>query len=295
LSDDLAISKAAAAARRRAKSDAAGAIERAREKFLDEQSSALLAPKDRDDPKKRAAARSIIRRAIENNILSADFRVDVETAPGRFETVTVGRILNDRAAFHRRLTRDPLEAGYDGGRATGKLFLLDSRPTLFSFAHHGRNFRLVHTPVRIEVVTGRLAAATETALGVLRNDPAVFDFGGQVVMVEDGRMLALDEHSLSYHLAGGVQFWQTRKVGGDFIGVDIDPPARLVRQILSLGRQRQLKPLSAIVTAPTIRPDGSLLAAPGYDAQTSLLVVLSEEPVEIGPAPNRDEVARALT
>ena len=130
------------------------------------------------------------------------------------ETITVGCILDDCAGFHGRLTRDPLEPGYDGGRATGKLFLMDSRPTLFSFAHHGRSFRLVRSPERIEVVRGRLAAATESALGILRNDPAVFDFGGQVALVEDGRMLPLDEHALGYHLAGGVQFWQQRKNGG---------------------------------------------------------------------------------
>ena len=159
-------------------------------------------------------------------MLTADFPIEVETAPGRFETVTVGRILDDRAGFHGRLTRDPLEPGYDGGRATGKLFLIDSRPALFSFAHHGRSFRLVRAPERIEVVQGRLAGATETALGILRNDPAVFDFGGQVVLVEDGRMLPLDEHALGYYLAGGIQFWQHRKAGGDLIAVDIDPPAQ---------------------------------------------------------------------
>ena len=280
------------AARRRAKADAADAIEAAREAFLDRQGSALLAPEDRDDPEKREAAQTVIRRAVENNVLTADFPVEVETGPGRFETITVGRILDDRAGFHGRLTRDPLEPGYDGGRATGKLFLLDSRPTLFSFAHHGHSFRLVRSPQRIEVVQGRLAAATEAALGILRKDPAVFDFGGQVVLVEDGRMLPLDEHALGYYLAGGVQFWQHRKAGGDFIAVDIDPPARLVRQILSLGPRRQLKPLSAIVTAPTIRPNGSVLAAPGYDPRTSLLVAFGRGcRGASGAGPRRDREA----
>ena len=295
LPDDPAISRAAAAARRRARADAADAIEAAREGFLDEQATALLAPEDREDPEKREAARTVIRRAVENSVLTADFPVEVETVPGHFETITVGRILDDRAGFHGRLTRDPLEPGYDGGRATGKLFLLNSRPTLFSFAHHGRSFRLLRSPERIEVVQGRLAAATESALGILRNDPAVFEFGGQVVLVDDGRMLPLDEHALAYYLAGGVQFWQRRKSGGDFVAVDIDPPARLVRQILSLGSRRQLKPLSAIVTAPTIRPDGSVLAAPGYDARTSLLVVLRDEAVDVPPAPGRGEITGALT
>lgn len=145
------------------------------------------------------------------------------------------------------------------------------------------------------MVQGRLAVATELSLGILRNDPAVYDFGGQVALVEDGRLLPLDEHALGYHLAGGVQFWQSRKVGDNFITVDIDPPARLVRQILSLGSRRQLKPLVAIVTAPTIRPDGSVLAAPGYDPQTLLLIFLADEAVEVPAAPESAEVRRALT
>jgi hypothetical protein len=294
LPDDPAISRAAAEARRRARADAADTTETARERFLDEQGSALLPPEDRDDPEKREAARTVVRWAVENNVLTADFPIEVESTAGHFDTVTVGRILEDRAGFHGRLTRDPLEPGYDGGRATGKLFLIASRPTLFSFAHHGRSFRLVHSPERIEVVQGRLAAATESALGILRNDPAVFDFGGQVALVEDGRMLPLDEHALGYHLAGVVQFWQRRKAGGEFIAVDIDPPTKLVRQILSLGPRRELKPLSAIVTAPTIRPDGSILAVSGYDPETLLLGVFQDQAVDVPPAPGRDEIRRAL-
>ncbi len=295
LPDDPAISKTAAEARRLAKTDAKEAIAAAREEFLDAHGSALLAPQDREDPEKREVARTVIRRAVDHGVLTADFTVEVETAPGYFETITVGGILDDRAGFHGRFTRDPLEPGYDRGRATGKLFLLDSRPTLFSFAHHGRSFRLVRSPERVEVVQGRLAGATESALGILRKDPAVFDFGGQVVLVENGRMLPLDEHSLGYYIAGGVQFWQNRKAGGELIAVNLDPPARLVRQILSLGSRRQLKPLTAIVTAPTIRTDGSMLTSPGYDLRTSLLVAVEEEAFEVPLAPARDEITRALS
>ena len=166
---------------------------------------------------------------------------------------------------------------------------------LFSFAHGGRSFRLVRSLERIEVLQGRLAVATDATLGVLRHDPALFDFGGQVVLTADGRMLPLDDNALGYFLAGAIQFWKARKAGGDLVPVDIDPPAKLVRQILSLGPQRQLTPLSAIVTAPTIRPDGSVLASPGYDPQSSMLLVLGDEAVDVPLAPGRAEVERALS
>jgi hypothetical protein len=192
LPDDPAISQDAAVARRGARADAAGATEAAREAFLDRKATALLAPADCEDAEKRAAARAVVRRAVEHSVLTAEFTIELETTPGNFETTTVGCILDDRATFHQRLTRDPLEPGYDGGRATGMLFLLNTRPTLFSFAHHGRSFRLVPSLERIEVGQGRVAAATGSELVVLRNDPAVFDFGGQVALVEDCRLLPLD-------------------------------------------------------------------------------------------------------
>lgn len=216
--------------------------------------------------------------------------------PGQFETVTVGRILDDRAGYHGRLTHDPLEPGYDGGRTTGKLFLLDARPTLFSFAHQGRSFLLRRNPDRVEVVAGRLHEATEAALGALRADPAIFDFAGQVVLVEAGRMLPLDEHALGYHLGGILQFWRWRNAGSASPdAVDVDPPTKLVRQILSLGRRRRLKVLAAIVTAPTLRPDGSVLATAGYDAPTSLLLdPTGMDAPEVPLAPTGDEVRAAL-
>jgi len=295
LPDEPAVAKAAAAARHRAKADAADAIRDAREKYLDKRAGDLLSQKDRGDTEKLEAARSVIRRAVEASVLCARFRIEVEVTPGSFETVTVERVLNDRARYHGRATRDPIEPDYDGGRAVGKLFLLDSRPTLYSFARGGRSFRLIRAPERIEVAAGRLAVATEASLEVLRKNPTVFEFGGQVVLVEDGRMHQLDEHALGYHLAGDVQFWQQRKVGGEFVAFDIDPPARLVRQILSLGRQRRLKPLSAIVTAPTIRPDGSVLRTPGYDAEAALLLFLDEdEAVHVPTGPDRGQVTAAL-
>lgn len=293
LPDDNSVKKRADAERRRAKQKASPAIQAAREAFVERMSATMLAPEEADDNDKREAIRSVVRRALDLQVLSGDFPVEIERAPEHFETVSVEAILADRATFHGCLTRDPLEPDYDGGRVTGKLFLLDSRPTLFSFARHGRSFRLIAAPKRIEVPKGRLATATDAALAVLRHDPDVFDHGGEVVLADKATLATLDEHALGHHLAGSIQFWQSRKAGDDFTEADIDPPAKLVRQILSLGPRRKLKPLAAIVTAPTIRPDGSLLSEPGYDAKTSLLVSLPDR-VDINPTPSRAEVLRAI-
>jgi hypothetical protein len=59
LPDEPAISKLAASARRRARTDAAQAMRAAREEYLVTQGRALLAPDDRDDPEKLEAACSV--------------------------------------------------------------------------------------------------------------------------------------------------------------------------------------------------------------------------------------------
>ena len=110
LPDDPAISKVASAARRSAKTGAADAIEAAREAFLDGTGRALLGPGDCEDPAKREEARSVVRRAVENNVLEADFPVEVESAPGAYETIPVGRILADPAGFRRATEPRPARA-----------------------------------------------------------------------------------------------------------------------------------------------------------------------------------------
>lgn len=293
LPDDPVVIKAANTARRRARAEAREAMVAARDAFVEARIEAMLSPDERSNEDAQEKARGMLRRALDRQVLSGAFLVEVEVSPGIFEDTTVEHILENRTAFHGRLTRDPLEPDYDGGRAVGKLFLLDARPILFSFARHGRSFRLVLTPLRIEVPKGRVVSATDAALGALRDDPAVFDFGGQIAIVDSDAMSILDEHSLGYALAGSIQFWHKRKLGGDVVEADIDPPAKLVRQLLSLGLRRHLKPLTAVITAPTIRPDGTILSAPGYDPATSLLLSI-DEPIEVTPSPSRPEVDQAL-
>lgn len=296
LPDDPKIAEAAAGARKRARSDADDELRAVREAYLDKHAEAMVPPEKADDPDALEQARTTVRRALDRSVLEGDFPIEIQIAPGHFETLTVDDILDDRARFHGRLTRDPIEPDYDGGRPTGKLFLLDARPILFSFAHGGRSFRLIRQPAPIEVPAGRTTDATDATLRKLREDPAIFDFGGQVALVEAGQLMPLDEHALGNYLGGVLQFWKSRKgQGGEPEQLLIDPPARLVRQILSLGTRRRLQPLSAIVTAPTLRPDGSVLSVPGHDDATALLLDPGDREMPVIPDhPSRDEVTDAL-
>src|SRR5262249_6109550 len=76
--------------------------------------------------------------------------------------------------------------------------------------------------------------------------------------------------------------------------VDIDPPLQLVRMVLSRERRWAFPHVSGIITTPTLRPDGSLLAAPGYDPRSELYLLPSLQMPPIAERPIRQEAQAAL-
>ena len=52
--------------------------------------------------------------------------------------------------------------------------------------------------------------------------------------------------------------------------VRINPPAQIAQTLLSRQGKWRFPVVAGIITTPTLRPDGSLLTAPGYDAATRL-------------------------
>jgi putative DNA primase/helicase len=72
--------------------------------------------------------------------------------------------------------------------------------------------------------------------------------------------------------------------------VAIDPPKPVAATILSRDGEWSLGPLAGIITTPTMRPDGTLLCTPGYDAATRLLLL---EPPPLPPIPDRPTRADA--
>ena len=275
-----------------AKAAAQPDAEIAREEWISERVAEMVAPEDRGDPEAIQAAETVARRALESGVLAGDFLLHVEIA-GKVEAVPVGELLDNRERFHNCRTRDPLEPDYDGARLVGRLYLMQARPTLHSFAHGGKTFKLHRAPARIEIVRGQTSEATSAAIERLRADPVSFDFGGQLALAENGRLWPLDEHGLAHHLGSLAQFWKWTQRGDNLVPQDCDPPPALLKQVLALGERRELKPLAAVITGPTIRPDGSLLATPGYDQATRLLFDPAGEAVPVVPVHPTMEQARA--
>lgn len=215
--------------------------------------------------------RQTVRRAVESGVLVGAYPLYVKVG-SCLQRVSVSEAIADPNTYDGCLTCDPLDNEYDSGRLVGKLFLKGTASRLFTFRHH-RTFTLMRDLVRVQIVTGRTADATDTVLRELGSFPDVYEYAGGVVQVVRGKLYRQDRASLRQLVGGRFQFYRTKtQPNGGAVELALDPPNAVLDAILSSGTQRQLKPLTAVVTAPLMRLDGRLLTAEGYDPDTCLVL-----------------------
>lgn len=104
--------------------------------------------------------------------------------------------------------------------------------------------------------------------------PEIFVRGGLLTRVrtdETGRPIidTLDQAQLRHRIARVTDTHRTNKTDGHT--AHVPPPLEAVRDILAAGAWPELPPLEAVVEAPVIRPDGTILQTPGYDRATRLV------------------------
>ena len=73
-----------------------------------------------------------------------------------------------------------------------------------------------------------------------------------------------------------------------------DPPARHVSVLYDAGEYMHLPALAGIARQPHLRPDGSLVRNPGFDAATGLFGVFDETTYRVSDRPTREQAASAL-
>lgn len=261
--------------------------------YIEERAATDLAAKGIADPTDDdiEVAKQAITRALETNTLTGDFVVTL----GSGEAVTVGEMLDDPTKYHQSTTKDPLEPDYDGGRTVGKVFLFNGRPTLYSMAHGGKTYRLIRQPRRIEHARGSTTETVNNTLQLLRELPDFFDMGEQMVTIDNGKPRALTQDLLPYTLGSIIQYWQwTPRKNGEMVQVNIDPPMQVIRAILAMGTARRLKPLKAVITAPTITAGDHVLSRGGYDEKTELYLAMDDMPPPVPPMVEQFEAPAAL-
>ncbi|CAM2181987.1 conserved hypothetical protein [Paraburkholderia sacchari] len=225
--------------------------------------------------------------------LLADWSITVVDTDGTHHTVTVAEVLADPQRYDGMQTLDPLEADYDGARPVGKLYL-SGRQNLYSFAHGGVNFALCNKIVKIEKRKGYEREMADEVMAIMRDHPEIYEFGTAVVRVIDGKPVALNENSLRYWLGGMVQFYRVVSSNGHQVEVLEDPSDKLFKMILSPGVPRNFKRLNAVISAPTLRPDGTPLDVPGYDQKTGLLLQVDQDGITVPLCPTEEQARKAL-
>ena len=209
-------------------------------------------------------AKNNVLRALTAEKLTGDFVIYLADGTA----VSVGEVLDNPSQYHGKETKDPLEPEYNGGKNVGQLYLYQSKPCLFSQAHGGKTYELIRQPQSIEHGNGKMVTTTNKTLDLMRGLAEYFDLGDQLVSVKDGQVIPLTETLLGYELGGIAQYWQ--KTNSAPFERLIDPPPQVLKHILSLNKQRNLKPLNAVITAPTITHDGHIVQKRGHDEQTGL-------------------------
>lgn len=223
------------------------------------------------------AAKNNVLRALNMDVLAGDFIITLVNG----EQITIADALDDPDQYHGTLTKDPLEPDYNNFHNVGKLYLQSQRPTLYSMAHGGKTYKLLRQPRRIEHVAGKMTDTTLQTLRLMRALPDYYDMGDNLVSVKDGKIMPFSEPLLEHELGAIAQFWQCPKTEKATYEQLIDPPKKAIRQILAMHKHRQLKPLNAVINAPTITHNDHIVTKHGYDVETQLYLDFSDDGVTI--------------
>jgi hypothetical protein len=154
--------------------------------------------------------------------------------------------------------------------------------------------RAPHVLPTIRLVDGQLPRTVEaTERAMISANLDIFSRAGELVYpVSESRPAANGRKTITARLsvfstdafiepvaeAAIYQRWSVRQKAW----TDIDPPVQLVRMVLSRERRRAFPHVSGIITTPTLRFDGSLLDAPGYDPRSELYL---RPTVQLPPIP----------
>lgn len=228
-----------------------------------------------------AAARQIIERQCDG-ILMPEIILPFDDPA--LDGVTVGQVLDRPESFIGETLSDPLE-GVEYGRGKAKVLTRpDGTPFIHSFAHGRTLYELRRELPRkvVQVISGQLPFVIDSAeQALIERDAEIFERNRLPVylghdepdashFVAHARRVSFiyETDHLADHWTRHVDFQKFNVRSNDWHSIDC--PEKVVKAYLQRRGRRHLRRLRAVVSAPTLRPDGSILDQPGYDAETRL-------------------------
>lgn len=195
--------------------------------------------------------------------------------------------MTDALAFASSPDSPPDSAPDSGSRTPG--------PGLRLIAAPDDATRPVHEhPTALQVIVYDLnaGAAAAQAATILAASDILFQRGDELVEFDDSsdppRLRTLDKTRLRVHLDRAVRWFNAD-------GKRTKPPPDVVAVILDRAARSGWRPVRGLIDAPTLRPDGSILAAPGYDPATGLILTTALPMEPIPERPSLDDAQAAWT
>lgn len=154
----------------------------------------------------------------------------------------------------------------------------------------------------IEISTNEVTV-NDAAIQALARDEQLYQRAGKLVHVARGvchdgierpqdapRVLPMSLAGLRERLTRVIRFVKT---DGEGKSKPAHPPKWCYEAIASRGQWSGIRSLAGVVTAPVLRPDGTVLNSPGYDPQTRLLFDPQGIKFPIRHNPSREDASRA--
>jgi hypothetical protein len=135
----------------------------------------------------------------------------------------------------------------------------------------------------VQLTNGQLPRIIDAAEQIIaKTDPEIFEFAGHpvylgceapppkthVVAYRRRMMFRYESAHLAEHWGSYVDFQKFDGKSNKWKPVDC--PDKVAIAYLQRKGRRNLRPLRAVISTPTLRPDGSILDQPGYDEKTGL-------------------------
>lgn len=246
---------------------------------------------------KLAQATNVLERAAVHQVLMGDF--ELTCADG--QVVNVAQLLDNPLCWHNTRFADPLDPDTDKRVAVARL-LNGTRPDLFSHRHGGMRYELRRQSARVQLGRGMRVDSTDAVLQVLRDRSELFDFGtNAIAFVADGKATPVSRDWLVDHAGRVAEFYSVKTERDDDGNITStreiaeDAPTYIANAIIAKHGSRNFRKLTAVTTAPTLRPDGSVFDEPGHDPATGLMYVTTEAyPLAVPSAPTVDHALDAL-
>ncbi|CAK0781965.1 hypothetical protein CCP4SC76_800005 [Gammaproteobacteria bacterium] len=219
-------------------------------------------------------ARATVARAAVKRQLTGDFLL---TTPDGAQ-VSVGEMLDHLDRWHGKRFADPLEPDYgNDSRIAWANLRSGGRPYVYSHAHGGRRFYLIRPSARIQLADGQRARVVDSLLDLMRTRRELYDMGGGSALArvtDDAKAIPANQDWLVDHFDRTVEFFSIKEAKEGPEEVPRNAPVWAARAILAKDGERRLSRLDAVVTAPTLRVDGSIISEPGYDPVSRLLFLV---------------------